>query len=99
MVNKKYTKVVYERYVVPDRKGKGVIKFEVWELNGKMVKYSMAYINKMVFAGDNGRVIGYDNTHNYHHKHYLGEIYTVDDFVSYAEMVERFRNALKEFLL
>jgi len=98
-VNKRYTKVVDERYVVPDKKGGGIIKFELWELNDKMVKYSMAYINKMVFAGDNGRVFGYDNTHNYHHKHYLGEIYTVDDFVSYTEMVERFRNNLKEFLL
>jgi len=72
-MNKKYTKSVDERFVVPDENGGGIIKFEVWELNGKMVKYSMAYINRMIFADDNGRVIGYDNTHSYHHKHYSAE--------------------------
>ncbi len=97
--NKKYTKAVDERYRVPEKKGGGLIKFEVWELYGKMVKYSMAYINKSIFAKDNGRVLGYDNTHNYHHRHYFGEIYVVDDFVNYAELVKRFRDDLKEFLL
>ncbi len=46
--NKKYIKVVDEHYVAPEENGGGLIKFEIWELYGKMVKYSMAYINKSI---------------------------------------------------
>ena len=95
---KKYTKVIDERFYVPEKLGGGLIKFEAWEYQNQIVKYNMAYINKKQYQGDNGRVIGYDNTHNYHHKHYLGDIYEVDDFVSYEELVERFQQDLKEFL-
>ena len=49
-------------------------------------------------SGDNGRVIGYDNTHNFHHKHYLGEISEVCDFVSYENLLERFEKEIKEFI-
>ena len=58
----------------------------------------MAYINHFVFSGDNGRVLGYDNTHNFHHRHYFGEISAVDDFVSYQELVERFEREMNEFI-
>ena len=45
-----------------------------------------------------GRVIGYDNSHNFHHKHYFGEIIELDDFINYQELVKKFRDDLKEFL-
>lgn len=63
-----------------------------------MVKYSIAYINHLLFAGDNGRVLGYDNAHNYHHKHYFGDIMPVTDFVNYQDLIERFEEELKEFI-
>lgn len=63
-----------------------------------IAKYSMAYINHVTYADDNGRVLGYDNTHNYHHKHYLGEIVSVDDFTNYQDLVERFKTEIKEFI-
>ena len=94
---KNYTKVIDEQFIVPDKQG-GIIKFEAWEYENKIVKYNMAYINKSVFPNDNGRVIGYDNSHNFHHKHYFGEIIELDDFVNYQELVKRFKNDLKEFL-
>jgi len=76
-----------------------LIKIEAWENdNNEIVKYSMAYINHQVFSGDNGRVIGYDNTHNFHHKHYLGEISEVYDFVSYENLLKRFEKEIKEFI-
>jgi hypothetical protein len=36
------------------------------------VKYSLAYINPGVCAKDNGRVLGYDNSHDHHHRHFMG---------------------------
>lgn len=63
-----------------------------------MVKYSMAYINHLMFSGDNGRVLGYDNTHNFHHKHSFGEISELKDFTTYQALVEIFEEELREFI-
>ncbi len=78
--------------------GGGMIKFEAWEYKDKIVKYNMVYINREIFPNDNGRVMGYDNSHNFHHKHYFGKIYELDDFISYQELVQRFKNDIKEFI-
>lgn len=51
------------------------------------------YINHYLFAGDNGRVLGYDNAHGFHHKHHLGEMEEVN-FTSFTDIEERFQ---KEF--
>ena len=95
----KFKKVVSEQFPVKPKRGGGLIKIEAWENdNNEIVKYSMAYINHQVFSEDNGRVIGYDNTHNFHHKHYFGEISEVYDFVSYENLLERFEKEIKEFI-
>ena len=76
-----------------------MIKIEAWENSEKkIVKYSIAYINPLLFPGDNGRVLGYDNTHDSHHKHYLGEIFPVDDFSGYEDIVARFEKEIREFV-
>ena len=93
-----YIKVIDEQFIVPYEKGGGIIKFEAWEYENKIVKYSMAYINKNIFPNDNGRVVGYDNSHDFHHKHYLGHIIEIDDFIDYQELVQRFKNDIKEFV-
>ena len=95
---KRYSKIINEKFIVPFQNGGGVIKFEAWEYQDKVVKYNMVYINKNIFPNDNGRVMGYDNSHNFHHKHYFGEIYELDNFVSYEELVERFKQDIKEFI-
>ena len=96
---KAFKKVINERYVLPKKRGGGIVKMEAWEdQDGKVVRYSLAYINPFIFAGDNGRVMGYDNTHEYHHKHYMGETFPVGDFISYEELVERFEQEIQEFL-
>lgn len=95
----KFKKVVAEQFPIHPKRGGGVVKIDAWENeNGDVVKYSMAYINHLIYSGDNGRVIGYDNTHNFHHKHYFGEISEVEDFISYQDMVDRFENEIKEFI-
>ena len=95
---KNYIKVIDEQFIVPSVNGGGIIKFEAWEYENLIVKYNMVYINKNVFPNDNGRVMGYDNSHNFHHKHYFGQITELDDFISYQELVQRFKNDIKEFI-
>jgi len=95
----KFKKIVSEQYPVSPKRGGGLVKIEVWENEkGEVVKYSMTYINHLIYGHDNGRVLGYDNTHNFHHKHYFGEISEVIDFVNYEDLVERFEHELKEFI-
>ena len=95
----KFKKVVSEQFPLKPKRGGGLIKIEVWENdNNEIVKYSLAYINHQIFSGDNGRVIGYDNTHNFHHKHYFGEIFEVCDFMNYENLLERFEKEIKEFI-
>lgn len=95
----KYRKVVSEQFPINPKRGGGIIKIEAWENErGEVVKYSLAYINHMIFSGDNGRVLGYDNAHNFHHRHYFGEISEVDDFVSYQDLVDRFEKEIREFI-
>ena len=98
MQKKIYIKVIDEKYIVPSVMGGGIIKFEAWELEGHIVKYNMAYINPHIFANDHGRVVGYDNAHGFHHKHYFGEIVELDDFTSYQDQVHKFKRDIKEFL-
>ncbi len=77
------------------RKG-AILKEEVWETdNGQVVKYVLAYINPRICGPDNGRVLGYDNRHDYHHRHFLGTTEPVD-FVNYEALAERFRTEVKE---
>lgn len=45
--------------------------------------------NHALFAGDNGRVVGYDNAHDGHHRHVFGVVEPVV-FVSFEDIEERF---------
>jgi len=92
-------KIVDERCLISRKKGGGTIRIEAWEDDqGGIVSYSMAYINHLIFSGDNGRVIGYDNGHNHHHRHYLGETFPVKDFTSYEDLLIRFENEVRRFV-
>jgi len=90
---------VSEQFPVNAKRGGGVIKIEAWENEkGEIIKYSMAYINHLIFSEDNGRVLGYDNTHDFHHKHYFGEMSEVSDFSTYQDLVALFEKEIKEFI-
>ncbi len=95
---KSYIKVIDEQFIIPTRKGGGIIRFEAWKFDDEIVKYNMAYINKSITPFDNGRVLGYDNAHNFHHKHYLEKIYELDDFKDYQDLVLRFKQEIREFV-
>jgi hypothetical protein len=45
----------------------------------------------MIYSGDNGRVLGYDNSHGFSHRHYLGTV-TAEAFPGYEALYERFES-------
>ena len=83
-----------ERFELKPKSGGGLLSYEVWGSIAKGVttvtRYNLAYINPLIYAGDNGRVLGFDNAHDYHHRHFMGQVEAVD-FVSYEATVERFQ--------
>ena len=83
-------KVVDEQYALSSKKGGGVLRREVWvDKSGKTVAYNLAYINHAIYQRDNGRVLGHDNSHGYHHRHFLGEV-TAVSFTSFENTAEKF---------
>lgn len=84
-------KIIDESHKISDKRGNGKLRREIWvdSVTGKVTRYSLAYINPNLYAGDIGRVVGYDNAHDGHHRHYLGMVEPVD-FVSFEDIEERF---------
>ena len=84
-----------ERHELKPKSGGGILSYEVWGYvsQGKTVvtRYNLAYVNHSLYSKDNGRVLGFDNAHGFHHRHYLGKVETVE-FVSYEATLERFQN-------
>lgn len=54
-----------------------------------MVAYNLAYINLKLCQVDHGRVLGFDNSHGYHHRHFMGSLEAVG-FTTYAALAKRF---------
>lgn len=61
---------------VSRKRGNGLLRREVWidDASWRVTRYNLAYINHNVYHGDNGRVLGYDNKHGFHHRHFMGQI-------------------------
>ena len=83
-----------ERFELRPRSGGGVLRYEVlgYLESGRTVvtRYNLAYINHAIYQGDNGRVLGFDNAHGYHHRHWVGEVQAIE-FMSYEATLERFQ--------
>lgn len=76
-------KVIDEVHHISRKRGNGQLRREVWVgPDGRVTRYNLAYINHSLHGGDNGRVVGYDNQHGYHHRHCFGEVTPVA-FVSF----------------
>jgi hypothetical protein len=76
-------------YVLRPRKG-AKLKEEVWQTeDGEVVRYSLVYINQRICGVDNGRVHGYDNSHEYHHRHFMGTVEPIE-FDDYEALSKRF---------
>jgi hypothetical protein len=71
-------KVVNEQLYVSKGNGCGIVRREIWvDGQDRVVRYNLAYINPLIYPGDNGRVLGYDSAHGHHHRHYKGRISVV----------------------
>ncbi|HEV2462423.1 MAG TPA: hypothetical protein VGT04_01350, partial [Acidobacteriaceae bacterium] len=56
---------------------------------GRLVKYNLAFIHLGMCSVDNGRVLGYDNAHGIHERHWMGTVQEVE-FTSYEQTLVRF---------
>ena len=63
-----------------------------------VVKYNLGFIHLGLCQQDNGRVLGYDNAHGHHERHWMGSKERVV-FINYERTLRRFLDeveALKE---
>jgi len=94
MVNKKKTDhailILDESINISSRKGNGILRMRAsTDKKGNLLRYSLAYINPNIYNHDNGRVLGYDNNHDYHHRHYMGKVEKVN-FSTFEEIQIQF---------
>ena len=82
-------------YLKRPRRG-AILKEEVWQSqDGQVVKYSLAYVNPVMWGADNGRVLGYDNSHDHHHRHFTGKQESFE-FSGYEALATRFYDEVRE---
>lgn len=80
-----------EVYMLHKSKGNGILRRQIWvDESDQVTRYSLTYVNHRLFSGDNGRVLGYDNAHGYHHRHCMGEVEPVS-FEVFEDIEERFQ--------
>jgi len=72
-------KIVDETHEISRRRGNGKLRREIWvDAGGRIVRFNLAFINREIHGGDNGRVLGYDSRHGVWHRHHLGEVSPVE---------------------
>lgn len=90
-----------ERYELRAKSRGGILSCEVWGFQGigktVVTRYNLAYINHALRSVDHGRVLGYDNAHDYHHKHFMGKVSPVE-FISYEDTLEKFQQEWQSLL-
>jgi hypothetical protein len=86
----KPVKVTDESAAIRCVAGDGLIREEVWkDVGGNVVRYNLAFINFHLFAGDNGRVLGFDTAHGRAHRHFAGVVEVIKP-AQYDEIYDRF---------
>jgi hypothetical protein len=97
----KETLLEQERFELRPKSGGGLLSYEVWGYQEKgrtvVTRYNLAHINHLICNVDNGRVLGFDNAHDYHHRHYMGDITSVE-FNRYEATLERFQEEWLEIV-
>jgi hypothetical protein len=89
-------KVVDETVMLKRPRRGARLREEVWQTpDGEVTKYNLAYINPLFCRVDNGRVLGYDNSHGRHHRHFMGRVEPVE-FESYESLAARFQTEVRE---
>jgi len=102
-MTKSRTEILLEqkRFELKPKSGGGLLNYEVWGYKEKgktiITRYAIAYINHAICQADNGRVLGFDNAHGYHHRHCMGMVEAVE-FESYEVTMERFQREWMEVI-
>lgn len=88
-------KTIDEEALVSCVSGPGLVREEVWEDEaGKVVRYNLAFVNHFMMTSDNGRVLGYDNAHGHHHRHFYGAVEEIS-VASYEDLAVLFRDEVR----
>ena len=91
-------KIVDDTHYIPIKRGNGILRREVWiDDHNVITRYNLAYINHSICHVDNGRVLGFDNAHDYHHRHCMGEV-TAVEFTNYESTLENFQQEWLEIV-
>lgn len=54
--------------------GIGILREEVWtDERGEVIRYNLAFLLPHRTSVDHGRVLGFDNAHGIHERHFFGE--------------------------
>ena len=79
-----------ERFELRPKSGGGLLSYEVWGYQEKgttlVARDHLACINQSIWHLDHGRVPGFDNAHDCHHRHYMGEV-TAVEFTGYEAVL------------
>ena len=90
-----------ERFELKPKSGGGILRHDIWgdryNVIAMVPHHNLARINHFICHVDNGRVMGFDNAHAYHHRHYMGEV-TAVEFTSYEVTLERFQQEWLEIV-
>ena len=84
-----------DRHYIDKRKGIVLQRVVISDERGEVAGYSLAYIDPTIHMGDNGRVLGYDNRHGYHHRHFKGRVEAIE-FESFEALERRFEQEVRE---
>lgn len=90
-----HSTVIAEVHRLKGKREGAVLKDEAWWEDGQVVAYNLAYINRQICRVDHGRVLGFDNSHGYHHRHFMGKVEPVE-FTSHDAIAERFLQEVHE---
>jgi hypothetical protein len=89
-------KIVDDTIILKRPRRGAKLREEVWQTaDGEVTKYNLAYINHLVCRTDNGRVLGYDNSHDGHHRHFMGQVESFE-FTDYQSIAKRFQEEVRE---
>lgn len=90
-------KSVREEFYPKGRKSGLIVRVQAdFYRSGKLARYSLALIDTRR-GPDNGRVLGYDNAHGYHHRHHEGTVEPVE-FESYESTQKQFESEVRKYL-
>lgn len=91
-------KSVRDEFYPKGRKRGLVVRIQAqYSRKGRLLRYSLALIDTHNTSVDSGRLLGYDNAHGYHHRHYFGNVEPVE-FESYESIEKRFEAEVRYYL-